>query len=222
MCTAVVPVIPSSARFSAFRPNCRAFSGRACMYGSSTCTTSAPAAKRSRISPFDRHGVVERRGFLGRVVVVLRLLRHREGPGYGHLDRPIRVGAQKPHVLHLHRVLAAHWTDDARHGVGVAGAIERGAGIVDVHALERGGEAVGVALTADLAVGDDVEPGGFLGPDRQHGGIVLRARQPGLGHTPQLAGAHARREAPGQLLPGQSASPAADSCRRAWSERASR
>jgi hypothetical protein len=44
--------MPSSARFSAFNPYSRAFSGRACMYGSSICTMSAPAANRSRISAF--------------------------------------------------------------------------------------------------------------------------------------------------------------------------
>jgi hypothetical protein len=37
---------------SAFSPNWRALEGRACMYGSSICTMSAPAAKRSRISSF--------------------------------------------------------------------------------------------------------------------------------------------------------------------------
>ena len=52
MCTAVVPDPPSSAAFNAASPYARAASGRACMYGSSICTTSAPAACRSRISAF--------------------------------------------------------------------------------------------------------------------------------------------------------------------------
>ena len=49
-CTAVVPVMPSSARLIAFTPYRRASSGRACRYGSSSCTMSAPAANRSVIS----------------------------------------------------------------------------------------------------------------------------------------------------------------------------
>ena len=47
---AVVPRTPSSARSSALSPYCRALSGRACMYGSSSWTTSTPAANRSLIS----------------------------------------------------------------------------------------------------------------------------------------------------------------------------
>ena len=50
MWTAVLPVTPSSARCSAATPYARAASGRACMYGSSICTMSAPAANRSWIS----------------------------------------------------------------------------------------------------------------------------------------------------------------------------
>src|SRR6266446_2978779 len=55
-----------------------------------------------------RQRVVQRRRRLARVVIVLRLLRHRERSRHGHLDRPVRVRAQKAHVLHLHRMLAAH------------------------------------------------------------------------------------------------------------------
>jgi hypothetical protein len=47
------------------------------------------------------------------VVVVLRLLRHREGARHGHLDRPVRVDTQEADVLDLHRVLAPDGPDDA-------------------------------------------------------------------------------------------------------------
>ena len=56
----------------------------------------------------------------------------------------------------------------------MAGAVERGAGIVDVDTFERGREAVGIAFAPHLAVGDDVEPGLLLRADRQQGRVVLR------------------------------------------------
>ena len=82
----------------------------------------------------------------------------------------------------------------------MAGAVERGAGIVDVDAVERGGEAVGIALAAHLAVGDDVEADLLLVADRQQRGVVLRLLQPFGRDPPQLLRAHARRKAPGELL----------------------
>ena len=59
-------------------------------------------------------------------------------------------------------MLAADFPDDARHRIGMAGAVEGDAGIVDVDPFQRGGEAVRIALPPDLAVGDDVEPRLFL------------------------------------------------------------
>jgi hypothetical protein len=38
--------------------------------------------------------------------------------------------------------------------------------------------AVGVAITPDLAVGDDVKPGAFLLPDGEQCGVVLRLIAP--------------------------------------------
>ena len=60
----------------------------------------------------------------------------------------------------------------------MAAAVERRAGIVDVDALERGGEAVRVALAAHLAVGDDVEPGALLVADGEQRRVVLRLLEP--------------------------------------------
>ena len=48
------------------------------------------------------------------------------------------------------------------------------AGIVGVDAFERGGEAVGIALAADFAVGDDVDAGALHVADGEDGGVVLR------------------------------------------------
>ena len=79
-------------------------------------------------------------------------------------------------------------------------AVERGAGVVDVDALKRGGEAVGVALAAYLAVGNDVEPGALLVADGEDGGVVLRLLEPFRRNAPELPGTHPWREALAQLL----------------------
>src|SRR5712691_2242088 len=81
------------------------------------------------------------------------------------------------------------------------GAIKRGAGIVGVHAFERGGEAVGVALAPDLAVGDDVQARFLLRADREPRRVVLRLLEERFGDAPQLLCAHPGRKAPGELLP---------------------
>ena len=125
----------------------------------------------------DGGGVVERHLLLVLVEVVLRLLRHRERAGHRDLDGARGVGAQEFHVVDFDRMLAPHLAGDARHRIGMAGAVERGAGIVDVDAFERGGEAVGVAFAPHLAVGDDVEAGALLVVDREQRRVVLRLRQ---------------------------------------------
>ena len=82
----------------------------------------------------------------------------------------------------------------------MAGAVERRAGIVDVDAFERGGEAVGVAFAPHLAVGDDVESGALLVVDREQRRVVLRLREVLRRHGPQFLGAHARRKTAGELF----------------------
>ena len=162
---------------------------------------SAPAANRSRTSCVDRVGVGHRERPRVAVVVVLRLLGHRERPGHGHLDRPVGV---RPEELEV----ARRWIGPrpARSGpttrgtgLGCAAAVQRLARVVDVDAVQRGGEVVGVALPADLAVGDDVEPGLAPGP-----GPPAASRRPGprRGTRAPVAtapGAHPRREPAGQL-----------------------
>jgi hypothetical protein len=88
---------------------------------------------------------------------------------------------------------------DARHRVRVAGAVEGGAGIVEIDAFQRRGEAVGIALAAHLAIGDDVEAGALLVADGEDGGVVLRLLEIFRRDPPQLQRAHARRKAPGEF-----------------------
>jgi hypothetical protein len=78
--------------------------------------------------------------------------------------------------------------------------IEGRAGVVDVDALERGGEAVRVALAPDLSVGDDVESRVLLGADREQRRGVLRLVEPRRGDAPQFPRPHAGREAGGEFL----------------------
>ena len=161
---------------------------------------SAPAANRSRDLGVDGGGVGERALRVVLVVVVLGLLGHRERARHGDLGPAVGVGLQELEVAHLHRVLALDRPDDARHRVGVAAAVERGAGVVEVDAGERVGEAVGVALAPHLAVGDDVEPGPLLVADREQRRVVLRLLEPLRVDPPQLERPHAGREARGELL----------------------
>ena len=94
----------------------------------------------------------------------------------------------------LHRLPAADRADHPRHDLDTArrarGNLRR---VVAVHAVERGGETVGVALAPHLAVGDDVDAGALLVADREQGGVVLRLLEPGRLDAPQLARASARR-----------------------------
>ena len=157
----------------------------------------------------DRGGVVERHLLLVLVEIVLRLLRHGEGAGHRDLDRAVGVGAQELHVAHFDRMLAPDLADDARHRIGMAGAVERGAGIVDVDAFERGGEAVGVALAAHLAVGDDVEAGALLVADREQRRVVLRLRREIPARRATVPSRARAAESGRRASRGRSASPAA-------------
>ena len=110
-----------------------------------------------------------------------------KGPGTVILIRAVGIGAQEVHVSDLDRVPPADLADDARHGVRLAAAVDRVAGIVEVDAVKRRGEAVGIAFAPHLAVGDDVESGALLVADRDQGGVVLRLLQPFRRDPPELA-----------------------------------
>ena len=77
-------------------------------------------------------------------------------------------------------------------GVRAPGAVGDRRRVVVVDAVERGGEAVGVALAAHLAVGDDVDAGALHVADREERGVVLRLLEVRLRDAPQLVHAHAR------------------------------
>ena len=134
------------------------------------------------------------------VEVVLALHRHGERARHRDLDRAVGMGAQELDVAHLDRMLAPDLADDARHGGDAAAAGRNLAGILQVDAVERGGEPVGVAFPPLLAVGDDVEAGALLVADGEHGGVVLRLlEQVGL-DPPQIVEPHPRHDL-GQPLP---------------------
>lgn len=61
--------------------------------------------------------------------------RNREPRRCGNFDGAIGVGTQKLHVANLDGLFAPDLANDPRHGIGMAGAVERGAWIVDVNAL---------------------------------------------------------------------------------------
>jgi hypothetical protein len=134
------------------------------------------------------------------VVVVLRLLAHRERPRDGDADRPLGQTAQELRVAHLHRPGPPDPPHHARHRVRVPRPIERCSGLVEVEAVERVRKAVRVALAPNLAVGDDVDSGFFHVADGQPGGVVLCLDEPLLVDPPELARRNARRQPTGQLL----------------------
>ena len=106
-----------------------------------------------------------------------------KGPGRD-LGRAIRVAPEKLHVTQLHRARSPDGADHARHLGLVAVAVGDHRGLVHVHALQRGGEAVGVALAPDLAVADHVDAGPLHVADGHHGGVVLGLLEDFLRHPP--------------------------------------
>jgi hypothetical protein len=183
--------MPSSARLIASTAYSRAGSGRACRYGSSIWTTSAPV---------DRLRVREREAAAVRVVVVLGLLRHGERPGNGDLDPALGDRTQELDVANLDRGRAA---DGARHPgdrILVTRAVQGDAGIVEVDAVERRRESVRVALAPHLAVGDHVDACALEVLDGESGGVVLGLLEEGLRHAPELARPYARRQPVSEAL----------------------
>jgi hypothetical protein len=150
-----------------------------------------------------RRGVAVR-GRLGvRVVVVLGLLGHRERARHGDLDGAVGVRAEELQVAHLDGAGPVDRADDPGHRVRVPAAVQGGAGVVDVHPVQRGREVVGVALPADLAVGEQVQPGLLLGADREHRRVVLGLREVPRGRAPQLLRPHPRGGTGRRAPPGR-------------------
>ncbi len=144
--------------------------------------------------------VIQRRLPFGGVVIVLGLLGHGERARHGHLDGPVGIGPQEPDILDAHRVAPPDRAHDARHVDRLAAAVLGLAGIVQVDAVQRGGEVVGVALAANLAVRHDVQAGALLVLDGDARGIILRFLEPGLRDPPELQRPRSRGELLGQLV----------------------
>jgi hypothetical protein len=83
---------------------------------------------------------------------------------------------------------------------GLPDAVDGGAGGDGIHAVQRGGELVEVALAPLLAIGDDVDVGGLHVGHREADGVVLGRLQERLGDPPHLAHAHARHRVGSQPL----------------------
>ena len=151
----------------------------------------AGALERVRLG-VDRRGQIHHQLVEIVVGLVPRLLGHRERARQGDLDRAVGVRAQELDVAHLDRAAPAHGGDDPRHGPGLARAGQHRGRRVCVDAVECRGEPVRVALAADLAVGDGVDPRAFHVADRDNRRVILRLGQERLGHPPGVARAHAR------------------------------
>ena len=102
------------------------------------------------------------------------------------------MGAQELEVVDLDGMLAADRAYDAGNRIGMARPVKGDAWLVDVDTLQRGREPVRIAFAPNFAVGDDVEPGLLLRLDREHGRIVLRFGEIGLGDAPKLPRPHTR------------------------------
>ena len=140
-----------------------------------------------------RGGVVHRQFRVGRVVVVLRQLGHRERAGHRDLDLTLGVRPQELHITHVDRAQPPNAPDDSRHERRLAGAADHRPWMIEVDPVERGRKPVEVALAPHLAVRHDVDAGALLIANRDQRGIVLRLLEQFGGDTPELPHPHARR-----------------------------
>ncbi len=83
----------------------------------------------------------------------------------------------------------------------MARAIEGDAGIVQVDAVERGREAIGIALPPHFPVGDHVDAGPLHVGDGEACRVVLGFLEEGLRYPPELPRSHARRQPLSEPLP---------------------
>ncbi len=152
-------------------------------------------ACRKQIFDLRVDGIGEREceRIVARVMLIHRLLRHRERTRQRDLDRLVGIGAQERDIVDLDRYLTLDRPGYDRHRDFPAGAAGDLANARPIDAVERVCKLVRVALASDLAVGDDVDPGAFLLADRNQRRIVLRLLQKLARHTPDVAHAYARR-----------------------------
>ena len=134
-----------------------------------------------------RDGAIHGDGGFVPVVLVEKLLRHRERARNRDLDGTVGIGTQEHHVPDLHRLPALDFADHPRHDLNLSCRarwdLRR---VVDVHAVECGREAVGIAFAPDLAIAHDINARALLVLYRQDGGIVLSLLQVRGVDAPQL------------------------------------
>ena len=74
-------------------------------------------------------------------------------------------------------------------------------GVVVVDAQKRGGEPIGIAFAAYLAVGNDVDAGAFHVADGEDGGVILRLLEIRLRNAPHFTQSHSRHDMLAQHFP---------------------
>ncbi len=182
--------MPARARSIASTPNAAASSGLLRSHGSSSWTTSAPRGHQVAELGVDRVGEGQRQRLAGAVVVVLGLLGQRERARAGGLDPPRGVLAQELEVPAEDVLLEPDRADHAGHLGGLAAVVHDRRRVVEVDPRERRDEVVRVALAADLAIRDDVDPGPLHVGDGRQGRRVLGVGQLLRGDAPDLGHAH--------------------------------
>ena len=145
-----------------------------------------------------RGGVVHRQVRIGRVVVVLRQLGHRERTGHRDLDLMLGVRPQELHITHVDRAQPPNAPDHSRHERRLAGAADHRPWMIEVDPVERRRKLVEVTLAPHLAVRHDVDAGALLIANRYQRGVVLRLLEQFGGDTPELPHPHARRRIRGE------------------------
>ena len=82
----------------------------------------------------------------------------------------------------------------------MTGAIQRGARIVEVHSVQRGGESIGVTLAANLTVADNVDTRTLHLANRDERGVILRLFEERLRYAPDLPCPDARWQPVAEVL----------------------
>src|ERR1043166_2303382 len=96
------------------------------------------------------------------------------------------MGEEEFGVADFDRPGPADLAYDTRHRRRAAAAAPDPARMLDVDPVEGEGKAVRIALAADLAVADDIDPGSFHIEDREDRRVILRVFEPGLGDPPDV------------------------------------
>ncbi len=141
-----------------------------------------------QVPGFGVHGVGEGHDqrLLVAVVLIDALQSQGEGTGQGDPGAATGVAAQEAHVLDLDGAGPSDGADHAWHLNPAPWTQLDGPRPCRIHPLQRQDEAVGIALPADLAVGDDVDAGALHVFDGQAGGVVLGLGQDLRSRSPDV------------------------------------